>query len=66
MFRFGSWPQFNGRKVVLEDDERLSAAVPIRIAQDKAWRVADNTQAVAAVAITNDGTMVLNGTLVML
>lgn len=65
-FRFGTWPNFNGRKVVLEDDERLGAAVPTYVPQDAWWRNAENTQAVAVVPIRNDGTMVLSGTLVML
>ena len=66
MLRFGSWPQFNGRKVVLEDDERLSARVPTIIAQASSWRVAADYQAVGAVPIRVDGTLVLDGTLVML
>jgi hypothetical protein len=64
--RFGTWPQFNGHKVVLEDDDRLNGRVPTRIAQGSSWRVASDFQAVAAVPITVDGTLVLDGTLVML
>lgn len=30
-FRFGSWPQFNGKKVVLEDDTRLLHTVQATI-----------------------------------
>lgn len=65
-FRFGTWPHFNGRKVVLEDDERLSARVPTRIAESNSWRVSADFQAVGAVPIRVDGTLVLDGTLVML
>lgn len=65
-FRFGTWPQFNGKKVVLEDDERISARVPTYIAQDTSWRVSADFQAVGAVPIRVDGTLVLDGTLVML
>lgn len=65
MFRFGSWPQFNGRKVVLEDDERLSAAVPSLVPEGGCWQLAENTQTFAPLSIRNDGTMVIKGTLVM-
>lgn len=64
--RFGSWPQFNGRKVVLEDDTRLSAGVPTFVAAGKSWLVVNDFQAVGAVPIRVDGTVVLDGTLVML
>lgn len=64
--RFGTWPQFNGRKVVLEDDERLSARVPTNIAPNASWRVAADFQAVGAVRIVVGGTLVVDGTLVML
>jgi hypothetical protein len=65
-FRFGAWPQFNGRKVVLEDDERISARVPTTIATETVWRVSADFQAVGAVPIRVDGTLILDGTLVML
>jgi hypothetical protein len=65
-FRFGTWPHFNGKKVVLEDDERLSARVPTLVPLATAWRVAADFQAVGAVPIRVDGTLVLDGTLVML
>lgn len=65
-FRFGSWPQFNGKKVVLEDDARLNAAVPTRVAVNGSWRVVADCQAVAAVPIRIDGTAIVDGTLVML
>lgn len=64
--RFGTWPHFNGKKVVLEDDERLSARVPTYVPQATTWRVAADFQAVGAVPIRVDGTLVLDGTLVML
>lgn len=65
-FRFGTWPQFNGKKVVLEDDARLSAAVPTYVPATTTWQLGVNTQAVAAVPIIIDGTVKLDGTLVML
>jgi hypothetical protein len=65
-FRFGSWPQFNGKKVVLEDDDRLNAAVPTIVPSAGTWKVSGNFQAVAAVSIRLDGTVTLDGTLVML
>lgn len=65
-FRFGSWPHFNGKKVVLEDDDRLSGRVPTTISQGSSWQVAAGFQAVGAVPIRVDGTLVLDGTLVML
>lgn len=65
-FRFGTWPQFNGKKVVLEDDGRLQAAVPTVVTSATSWRVAVNTQAVAVVPIQVQGTVILDGTLVML
>lgn len=65
-FRFGTWPQFNGKKVVLEDDDRLSGRVPTAIGQDSSWRVSGDFQAVGAVPIRVDDTLVLDGTLVML
>lgn len=64
--RFGSWPSFNGKKVVLEDDERLNAGVPTAVAESKSWRVRADFQAVAVVPIRVDGTVVIDGTLVML
>lgn len=64
-FRFGTWPVFNGKKVVLEDDERLGAATPTYVPPDTAWKCAGNSQAIAFLSIKNDGTMVINGTLVM-
>lgn len=64
-FRFGTWPHFNGKKVVLEDDERLGAAIPTYVPPDSAWKCVANTQAIAFLSIKNDGTMVINGTLVM-
>lgn len=65
-FRFGTWPQFNGKKVVLEDDERLTARVPTTVASGSSWRVPADFQAVAAVPIRVGGTLVVDGTLVML
>lgn len=65
-FRFGTWPQFNGRKVVLEDDERLSARVPTYVASGSSWRVSADFQAVGVVPVRVDGTLVLDGTLVMM
>lgn len=65
-FRFGTWPQFNGRKLVLEDDERLSARVPTFVAPDTTWRLPGDYQAVGAATIRIGGTVVLDGTLVML
>jgi hypothetical protein len=65
-FRFGTWPQFNGKKVVLEDDARLNAAVPTYVAANGSWRLGADCQAVAAVPIRIDGTVIVDGTLVML
>lgn len=65
-FRFGTWPQFNGKRVVLDDDPRLSAGVPTAVAESKSWRVSADFQAVGAVPIRVDGTVVIDGTLVML
>jgi hypothetical protein len=64
-FRFGTWPHFNGKKVVLEDDERLGAAIPTYIPPTSTWRCAGNTQAIAWLLIKVDGTMVVDGTLVI-
>lgn len=64
--RFGSWPSFNGKKVVLEDDERLNASVPTYVPDGCQWRIGVNNQAVAAVHIRVDGTVVVDGTLVMM
>jgi hypothetical protein len=64
-FRFATWPVFNGKKVVLEDDDRLGAAVPTYVPSGTTWRNAANTQTLAWLLIKNDGTMVVNGTLVM-
>lgn len=65
-FRFGTWPQFNGKKVVLEDDDRLQAAVPTVVISASSWKVAANTQAIAVAPIQVQGTVILDGTLVML
>lgn len=64
--RFGSWPSFNGKKVVLEDDTRLNASVPTIVPAGMLWRIGINNQAVAAVHIQVDGTVVVDGTLVMM
>lgn len=64
--RFASWPSFNGKKVVLEDDERLNARVPIYVPPGKTWRVTADTQAIAVVPIRVHGTVVVDGTLVMM
>lgn len=65
-YRFGSWPEFNGKKVVLEDDERLSGATPTIIAGDSSYRVPGDAQRLAFVPIRVDGTLIVDGTLVML
>lgn len=64
--RFASWPEFGGKKVVLEDDERLNAGVPTYIPEGAVYEVGDNMQAVAAVNIRVDGTLIVDGTLVMI
>ncbi len=64
--RFGSWPTYNGRKVVLEDDSRLGGGVPTAIAQDTTWTASGDNQALAFVPIRVDGTLVVNGTMVMM
>lgn len=65
-FRFGTWPSFNGHKVVLEDDERLNAGVPTAVAESKTWRIRADFQAVAVVPIRVDGIVAVDGILVML
>lgn len=64
--RFGSWPMFNGKKVVLEDDTRLGGGVPTNVAQDVIWTAGADMQTLAFVPIRVDGTLVVNGTMVML
>lgn len=64
-FRFGTWPNFNGKKVVLEDDDRLGAAVPTYVPPDSSWTCPANSQTLAWISIKNDGTMVVKGTLVV-
>ncbi len=65
-YRFGSWPMFNGKKVVLEDDTRLGGGVPTAIAGDTSWTAGGDMQTLAFVPIRVDGTLVVNGTMVML
>lgn len=65
-FRFGSWPTFNGKKVVLEDDTRLGGGTPTYIAGDGTTTFPVDTQSLAFVPIKVDGTMIINGTVVML
>jgi hypothetical protein len=64
--RFGSWPSFNGKRVVLEDDERLNAGIPTLIPADATYEIGDDMQAVAGVRIVVDGTLIVDGTLVMI
>jgi hypothetical protein len=64
-FRFATWPHFNGKKVVLEDDDRLGAAIPTYIPPGTTWKCAENTQGLAWLSIKNDGSMVISGTLVI-
>lgn len=66
--RFASWPEFNGRKVVLDDDKRLnsSGAPPTTVPPGTSWEIGENMQAVAFVRIQLDGTLIVDGTLVML
>ncbi len=64
--RFGSWPAFNGKKVVLEDDSRLGGGVPTRVAGDSTWTATADNQTLAFVPIKVDGTLVIDGTMVML
>lgn len=64
--RFGSWPMFNGKKVVLEDDPRLGGGVPTRVAGDAVFTAPDDTQVLGFVPIKVDGTLVINGTMVMM
>lgn len=63
--RFLSWPSFNGFKVVLENDARLGATVPLYVPPGMTWTVPPNSQAFAAVPIQVHGTVILDGVLVM-
>jgi hypothetical protein len=64
-YRFGSWPMFNGRKVVLDDDARLGGGVPTTVAGDAVYAPAADTQALAFLPIRVDGQIRLDGVLVM-
>jgi hypothetical protein len=65
-FRFGSWPTFNGKKVVLEDDVRLAGGTPTSVAGDATYTAPADAQVLAFVPLRVDGTLVVNGTMVML
>lgn len=65
-FRFGSWPTFNGKKVVLDDDTRLGGGTPTYVAGDVTTTIPGDTQALAFLPIKVDGTLILTGTVVML
>jgi len=64
-FRFGTWPQFNGKKVVLEDDGRLGGHTPTLVPADCKFTIPANMQSIAFVRIQVEGTLVVDGTLVM-
>lgn len=63
---FASLPVVNGKKVVLEDDVRLGAGTPTNVPGDGRFVVPADNQALGFVPIRVDGTLVLDGTLVML
>lgn len=63
---FGSLPIFNGKKVVLEDDTRLSGGTPTAVPGDTTFTAAADKQTLAFVPIVVTGTLVINGTVVNL
>lgn len=63
--RAASHPSFAGKLVVLADDPRL-CGVPARVPADQTRTVPADEQVIAFVPITLDGTLVLNGILVMI
>jgi hypothetical protein len=65
-FRFGTWPSFNGKKVVLEDDARLLPdGTPTDVPGGCTYTIHANMQQIAFVRIKVDGTLIVDGTLVM-
>jgi hypothetical protein len=63
--RFASWPEFNGRRVVLDDDNRLNGGVPTNVPEDMIFEIGDDMQSIAFVRIIVSGTLIVDGTLVM-
>jgi hypothetical protein len=61
-----SWPSFGNRRVVLDDDTRLGGQTPTTVPDGLTYTIRADMQAVAFVRIQVTGTLIIDGTLVVM